>query len=116
VSSDQGIEAWRRAAEELGIEVIAPFTFTVDSRTHECTAWVGQFGNARGTLVVVVEPPSFALDRQLIADAEREGYKWSALSTALYNRFDRALFIETLSDWQYVGPAALRPDWLARQS
>jgi len=113
--SKQATKAWRRAAEELGIEVIAPFTFVVGERAHTCAAWVGRFGGARGTLVLLVEPPSFALDRELITDAEREGYKWSAVNSALYSEFDRALFIEALRDWTYVGAAASRPNWLPPQ-
>lgn len=110
--NEQAAEAWRRAAEELGIEVIAPFTFTAGERVHTCGAWVGHFGGARGTLVLLVEPPAFALDRELIADAEREGYKWSAVSSALYAKFDRSLFIDALRDWAYVGAEAGKPSWL----
>lgn len=35
-----------------------------------------------------------------------------SLISDAYTRFDRARFIEALSDWGWYGPPALRPNWL----
>jgi|SRR5580658_8925955 hypothetical protein len=106
------INAWKMAARELGIEVVAPFAFSVDGRIHECLAWVAHFGRQKGIVVVGACPPDFVTDRTLMMDADYEGYQWSALDMRTYSVFNREDFIEALTDWGFTGPENRRPGWL----
>jgi hypothetical protein len=111
-TSTNAIEAWNTAGRELGIEVVAPFHFSVDGRKHECVAWVAHLGHENGIVLVGTSPPDFAIDRTLVADARHAGYQWSALDLRSYAVFNRARFIDALIDWGYVGPEGRRPPWL----
>lgn len=104
--------AWETAARELGFAAVVPFVLTVDDRTHECIAWLPDVGGPRGILVVGVSPPDFRVDPAFVEDAERLGYAWSGVATSSYGTFERALFVETLADWGFHGPADARPDGL----
>jgi hypothetical protein len=106
------VQAWRDAARELGIEVVAPFTLRVESRLHVCIAWVPQFGGKQGTLVLGTTPPGFTTDQLLIADAEKAGYRWSAVNITIYQRYNRELFMEALKDWGFAGNESKRPTWM----
>jgi hypothetical protein len=44
--------------------------------------------------------------------SESLGYFQSTLSPKYYDRYDRELFLETLRDWGWTGPGAMRPAWL----
>ena len=114
MSSDEDnvINAWQRAGQELGIEVVAPFSFVTEGRKYECLAWVGKFGRERGLVLVATSPPGFAIDQDLRRDATSEGYQWSAINVRVYATFDRDKFIEALTDWGFTGPVGERPSWL----
>jgi hypothetical protein len=109
---DSAIKAWLQAGRELGIDVVAPFTFVMDGRPHKCLAWVGKFGRERGLLLAGTSPPDFAIDLDLRNDAARAGYHWSAINVRVYAAFDRERFIEALIDWGFKGTVGERPSWL----
>lgn len=106
------IKAWQRAAHELGIEVIAPFSFVRDGRKHDCVAWVRKFGRERGLVLAATSSPGFEIDEDLRKDATLEGYQWSAINVRAYATYHRDKFIEALTDWGFRGPADERPPWL----
>jgi hypothetical protein len=100
-------KAWMAAARDLGVDVIAPFSLTVDGRDHEYLALVPHFGGGKG--IVVAALPS---DRVLYADAKSADYRCSFVNVELYGAYERAFFIETLTEWGFTGPAEKRPAWL----
>jgi hypothetical protein len=106
------IKAWQSAGRELGLDVVAPFTFVADGRKHQCLAWVGRFGRERGLVLAATAPPDFAIDLELQRDAVQEGYQWSAINVRVYAAFERNKFIEALADWGFTGPSDERPPWL----
>lgn len=109
-------EAWRAAALDLGIEVVAPYSVAVDGRLQEYLALVPHFGSEHGALVAL-SPSDEATNadaevRALFKAAEKANYYCSLLDAEAYQRYDRKLFIETLVDWGFYGPPANRPAWL----
>ena len=105
--------AWRIAAEELGIAVDIPFALIGDeARQFDCIGLVHEFGSQRGTLLFSTSPPDFAINGEAVKAADAAGYCWSAINVALYNRYDRDVFIDALRDWGFVGPPERRPEWL----
>jgi hypothetical protein len=102
-------EAWKLAARDLGIEVIAPFFLAVDGREHEYLAHVSHFGGGKG--IVVAPLPS---DRVLYADAKSRDYRCSFVNGELYATYERAFFIDTLMEWGFTGPTENRPTWLTQ--
>jgi hypothetical protein len=48
----------------------------------------------------------------LSADARSAGYGYSFVNGELYCRYDRAHFVETLTEWGYTGPIERRPRWM----
>ncbi len=75
---------------------------------HEFLAYVPHFGGGNG--IVVAALPS---DGAQYATAERAGYRCSFVNADLYGTYDRALFVETLTEWGFTGPAEKRPEWMA---
>ena len=110
MKTDSVVEAWKTAARELDIEVVAPFTFGVAGRTHECDAWVRDFGG--GIIVVGENYPEYVASPLLIVDVERAGYGLSRVNIAFYDKYDRERFVETLEEWGFTGPLDRRPSWL----
>lgn len=98
-------KAWREAADDLGIRVIAPFDISAESGekvTYE--AFIADFGGPSGTVVGVLDDP--------FPDPLREahGYYTSNLGLS-YQLYRREFFIDTLNDWKWFGDEQLRPDW-----
>jgi hypothetical protein len=96
--------AWRQAGSDLMIEVVAPFALSAAGGTVlGFAAWVKDFGAARGTLLLPIahgEAPE--------RPAATRGYFLSYLAEC-YERYDRPLFINTLNDWGWKGPASEAP-------
>lgn len=96
--------AWREAAPDLGIKVVAPFSLAtggVDSVLYE--AYLPEFGGSKGAIA-----GSLARDDGNMR--ELQGYYSSDLSDR-YRRYERDLFIETLKDWRWFGKEGKEPPW-----
>jgi hypothetical protein len=100
------IEAWRAAANDLGIEVTAPFSI----RDHggdelEFIAHIRDFGSRRGTLVwMMPEPlPAARLPHGVF-------YFISALNPDVFSEYDRHRFVEALEGWGWAARGE-PPEW-----
>jgi hypothetical protein len=103
------VEAWRKAAKDLGIRFSSPFTVTTHGRQIECIGFVHHFGRHVGTIISVLEQPSSLVDL-VVSKKQDEDYFISVLAEG-YGDYDRQSFIETLDDWQFFGPDSERPAW-----
>jgi len=100
------VEAWRRAADDLGIRFTSPFVVTTkDGSQLECVGFVHHFGRSLGTVISVLGEPSARTNYP--AD---EAYFVSALGSG-YAEYGPQWFIETLDDLQFFGPESERPSW-----
>ena len=103
---DAVVTAWRNAATDLGIRVVAPFELLTDSGTTAFPLFLPVFGRPAGMVCCVRGVP---LGEP--AAAEQVGHYCSILYPQAYSRYDRKRFIDTLNDWQYFGPPESRPAW-----
>jgi hypothetical protein len=105
-------QAWLEAAADLGIEFQSPFCMrTNDGREVWCSGLLPHFGGPKGTVIASRDDPDEALD---VADAL--GYYAPGLSPDCYETYDRASFVEALSDWGWYGPAERQPKWLTART
>ncbi len=103
------IEAWKKAADDLGIWFSSPFTVVTRNGDHvECIGFVHNFGRRIGTIISVLDQPSSLT--QLSGCFNDEDYFISMLGQG-YAEYRRQSFIETLDDWQFFGPDSERPSW-----
>jgi hypothetical protein len=105
-------EAWCKAAEDLGIEVVAPFSAELPGgHKRQFVALVKRFGTANGTLINLLSD-SFAgtLDEDG-GFAEQLGFCYSQLNPACYEVYEREHFIDTLIDWGWADAERTPPDW-----
>jgi hypothetical protein len=94
--------AWREAAAQLGIEVVAPFEVAGVS----FAAYLPDFGGPQR--MVISGLTSSAEDDA--AAASEAGLYLSRVSDA-YAEFDRSQFQAALDDWGWYGPAEKRSGW-----
>jgi hypothetical protein len=100
------IQAWKMAAQDLGIEIVVPFVLKVkDGEKVQADLLVKDFGP---TLVATeaTEETFRRLDDQLRV----EGYGYSVFYGEELD-YDRKRFIEILKDWGWTGPEDRRPEW-----
>jgi hypothetical protein len=103
------IEAWRRAADDLGIRFSSPFTvMTHHARRVDCIGFIHHFGRRVGTIISVLDQPSSLAN--FIGQWPDKDHYISVLGPG-YAKYDRQLFIDTLDDWQFFGPDSERPVW-----
>ncbi len=98
--------AWRQACADLGVQFSAPFVATAtDGLSHAYLGLVHNFGGTRGTLICMTdgECPKLPMD-------STTGYYLSLLGES-YAVYERQLFVDTLNDWGWCGPADQRPPW-----
>lgn len=104
-----GIAAWHAAANDLGIEIVAPFEVDLGQvGILHATALVKNFGPKNGMVVDsawnVLEPYSDAL--------LKAGYGYSCFELGEY---ERSGMIDVLRDWRWAGSRRTKPQWLKRQ-
>jgi len=99
--------AWREAAEQLGIRVVAPHSLRLpNGDALDVEAFLPDFGGPNGVVAVAMSDDR----RCCLADASAQ---YVSRIAECYRAFDGPLFRETLDDWGWFGPEALRPDWYA---
>ncbi|TWU22370.1 hypothetical protein Pla52o_34260 [Novipirellula galeiformis] len=102
--------AWRDAAVDLGIEVVAPYSLTRPEYPRlEFPALVKRFGRPHGTVVDVFSNQigSGQLGESLLQD----GYFYSLINPDVYVPYERDAFVETLVDWGWFDSQLNPPDW-----
>jgi hypothetical protein len=103
------VEAWRQAANDLGIKFTAPFVAAIrGSNRTEHLGLVHLFGRRVGTIISVLDQPSSL--GSLVRKWRDEDYFVLELASH-YGNYDPQLFIDTLNDWGFFGQDADRPEW-----
>jgi hypothetical protein len=98
-------EAWRQAAQDLGIRLSFSGGPLIDAhgREYELVLHIPDFGSEKGMAVL------FEWDSSLAEQAATEGFAYTALGQS-YETYDRQLFEETFNDWQWTGKGQ-PPPW-----
>lgn len=109
VLDQQLIGAWRVAAEDLGIEVVAPFVLQVNGGELRCVALLKSFGHTNGMLVRRGGVAEWHEARELLDQAVDLGYAFTHLDWG--PDYDRWSFIDALNDWGWHGDPDAVPDW-----
>ena len=104
---DQEImNAWRKAADELGIRVEIPFSLATHSGERvSYEARVLDFGGPNGTVFGTLQDESGFTQRRKSA-----GYFASDIGPR-YRTYNREFFIDTLDDWKWFGTEGQEPSW-----
>ena len=103
------VEAWRRAANDLGIKFTSPFTVAIrGGKRAEYIGFVHNFGRRVGTIISVLYQPSSLAG--LVSGHKDDDYYISVLGSG-YGDYNRQFFIDTLDDWQFFGADSERPAW-----
>jgi hypothetical protein len=102
------VQAWRRLATEMGIDVAAPCRIVLSNNIHiEATAHVRDFGAPNGMVV----DPDFEVLRPYREALIEAGYGYSGVE--LDDLSDRASIIDMLTDWSWASNRP-RPTWWPR--
>ncbi|MEI6195265.1 MAG: hypothetical protein WCS42_13140 [Verrucomicrobiota bacterium] len=105
------VEAWRRAAADLGIQFTAPFTIKPqDVGKIVYLGFVHHFGRKTGVIIAIINQPS-----EHIPIPKEGDYFYSQFGSDCGN-YKRQLFIDVLDDWQIFGPDSERPAWYSGKS
>lgn len=100
--------AWVDAAKDLAIRFIHPYKFTgIDNQPYEVTGLLPDFGNGKGVLITSRKDSDEAC---IMAGASNE-YATTGLNPTHYDKYNRTKFIETLSEWGWIGIGE-KPDWM----
>jgi hypothetical protein len=101
--------AWRDAAEDLKVTVVAPceLLHKAGDVAAVAVAWIASFGSVQGTVVAGLRS-----DRAIVQSAaRRQGKVCSFINEQSYARYDHDLFVATLNDWGWYGDPAQAPAW-----
>jgi len=112
IEDNKVILAWRKAGEDLGIRVKAPFALAIESSgVCHFPVHLPDFGGTKGAVLLLANPPTFDTDAAAVACATQNGFWISILNTDQYGVYDREHFIATLNDFQFYGTPEQKPDW-----
>jgi hypothetical protein len=112
VLSKSSESAWIEASKDLGFRFIHPYKFTgLDGKDYEVDGLIPDFGYGKGALITSRKTDEEAI---LMADLTND-YLISGLSPRYYDKYDREIIIETLSDWGWKGEEQKKPDWIIKK-
>ncbi|MBV8978592.1 MAG: hypothetical protein JO261_12410 [Alphaproteobacteria bacterium] len=94
------MNAWKNAALDLGIRVVAPFEYD-SGKIHPILfeAYLLDFGSREGAIVMSEKSRAPIMG------------KWSSDVYESHQTYSRQVFIETLDDWGWYGNKAKTPPW-----
>ncbi len=100
------IQAWRLAAEDLGIEIVAPFVLSLPSGEQvHADVLVKDFGP-----MLVSTEAAEEMFRRLGDQLAADGYGYSVFCGEEL-AYDRKRFVEVLRDWGWTGEEGRWPGW-----
>jgi hypothetical protein len=103
------VSYWQRAAADLGLEIVAPFTVRVADASFEIPVLLRNFGGRLGMLLTT-DYQQLKLFASALVDA---GYGYSVLSDPnAEETYSREGILEVLTDWGWTGSDHERPAWL----
>ncbi len=106
---DRPEKAWIEASKDLGIRFIHPYTFfATNGEEYKVTGLLPDFGTGKGVLISDRKTDEEAI---IMADLTND-YSTTGLSPRYYDKYDRELFIETLSEWGWIGEEKNKPEWI----
>jgi hypothetical protein len=114
VNEDQSrlIKEWEAARADLGIEITAPYEVELPSgRKVTAKLLVKHFGHRHGTLIFSDTEAVWPYRKELAA----LGYAYSVLeepTTQTDQLYDRDIFIDMLSEWEWTGDEQRKPQWI----
>ena len=101
------ISFWEALADDLDLEIVAPFELALpDGGVLSAAAVIRNFGPPLGMVVAA----NFDVLQPHTAFLKNAGYGYS--SNIGLGPYDRDGMIEVLMDWGWNGPADEKPDWL----
>ncbi|MCT4647275.1 MAG: hypothetical protein N4A74_19965 [Carboxylicivirga sp.] len=101
--------AWIDASKDLGIRFIHPYRFVgTNGEEYEVTGLLPDFGFGKGVLITDRKSEEEAV---VLADLTNE-YAMTGLSPLYYDKYDKESFIETLSEWGWIGEESKKPNWI----
>ena len=105
------LNAWIKASNDLGIKFIYPYKFLgVNGEEYEVTGLLPDFGTKKG---VIISDRKTDEEAAIMVDLTNE-YFMTGLSPRYYDTYDRLSFIETLSEWGWIGDVSKKPEWLLK--
>jgi hypothetical protein len=100
------VEAWREAASDLNIRLVAPFEWlSPEGIVQPFEGYLPDFGGPNGMVFLYLGHESRSMPDQ---------FYWSKVGDS-YRIYDRTFFIETLNDWGYFGDESLMPSWFRNE-
>ncbi len=104
------VKMWQLASEDLGIQVVAPFSLILSSGNQiKVALLVRNFGANKGMLIVGKNSEINPYTDELI----REGYGYSVLGDPRAGeQYSKEVFIELLREWEWTGTETQKPVWL----
>lgn len=106
---DRLVDAWREAANDLGIRVVAPYLLRLPSGEEvACEAFIPDFGSTRGAIVLSEETER--RERRALGKGDD---LWTSVHPVkgTPRKYDRAAFIDELTDFGWFGQAEEAPSW-----
>jgi hypothetical protein len=97
------LHKWKAVAQDLGIEIEAPFSLDHHDSQFTYVARLPQFGSSRGMLVMPINEPAAAVA------ATDNGFGYSVVE--LGSDIDREAVIEMLREWGWARSEMAAPEW-----
>lgn len=99
-------KTWGRAAKDLGITFVTPYSFSFNGNEYHVTGLLPDFGSGKGTLITSRKD----LEEACLMASLTKQYNMSGLNPYHYDRYSRDHIIETLNDWGWCGKGK-PPSW-----
>jgi hypothetical protein len=90
---------WLKASNELGFDIISPYTVTKDNKKYCFFAFIPKYGSPQGTLIDLIFSPLYKTNNKMKAIANAVGCFHSFINIDIYIDYNKERFLDTIEDW-----------------
>jgi len=110
MTSSHLTDLWRKAADDLDLEIVAPYELVLSSgRKVRAALAIMHFGAEKGMLILT----NLAYSQALVEELMEAGFGFSVMSEPGPDvGYVRENYVEVLNDWGWSGSESDRPAWL----
>jgi hypothetical protein len=105
---DHNLNIWREASADLELDLDLSFSPGNDDFVLNGVILLHNFGSEKGMVIAT----DYNNLKQYIGKLNDLGYGYSVLKFQSSEKYNKDDFVEILSDWEWRGCVALRPNWL----
>ena len=90
---------WLKASDELGFNIISPYSVIEGSKEYIFFAFIPKYGSPNGTIIDLIFAPTYEKNKKMIEIANDMKCFYSFINIDFFLDYNPECFLDVIEDW-----------------